>query len=102
MTDTTLHNLCKGFGALLSRSKVRYVHVHEHRWEPQVNSTVAANIVRGLHRMHRKYTVLLFYEKEHFERNAVLVYIVDMLLRRPLQFWCEPNKRALAYSSGDI
>lgn len=25
MTDTTLHNLCKGFGALLSRSKVRCV-----------------------------------------------------------------------------
>jgi hypothetical protein len=23
MTDTVLHNLCKGFGALLSRSKVR-------------------------------------------------------------------------------
>jgi hypothetical protein len=23
MSDTTLHELCKGFGALLSRSKVR-------------------------------------------------------------------------------
>ena len=25
MSDTTLHELCKGFGALLSRSKVRFL-----------------------------------------------------------------------------